>query len=199
MPRAGFDPNQAAPDGGGGLAQGPLIGGLFSPGQTPSNAPPSADTPAASPDPYPGAPPTAPRPPEPLGVIGLGGGTPAPVPVTRVYAVGLLLDESERSRMRRRAEELSFANGAQEAADEIARLASSAERARTASIDGLLQLSSATAAELASVEGIGPVTAKRIIEIRDRAGLSSLEELARVRGIGPATLTALRARLQAER
>jgi DNA uptake protein ComE-like DNA-binding protein len=114
-------------------------------------------------------------------------------------AVGLLLDESERSRMRRRAEELSFANGAQEAADEIARLASSAERARTASSDGLLQLSTATAAELASVDGIGPVTAKRIIEIRDRAGLSSLDELARVRGIGPATLTELRARLQAER
>ncbi len=114
-------------------------------------------------------------------------------------AVGLLLDEAERSRMRRRAQELSFANGAQEAADQIARLASVAERARAASTDGRLQLSTTTAAELGSINGVGPVMAKRIIEGRDKAGLSSLDELGRVRGIGPATLEALRARLQPER
>ena len=87
MPGAGFDPAAAA--------GGPPTGGLFSPGQTPGNAPPSADTPPFPPEPYSAAPTTAPRPPEPMGVIGLGGGAPPQVPVTRVYAVGLLLDESK--------------------------------------------------------------------------------------------------------
>ena len=111
-------------------------------------------------------------------------------------AVGLLLDESERARMNRRAQEQDFANGAQQAADEIARLASSAEHARATSTDGRLELSTATAAELGSIDGVGPVTAKRIIAVRSRAERLSLDELARVRGIGPATLEALRARLR---
>ena len=85
MPGAGIDPAAAA--------GGPLTGGLFSPGQTPSSAPPSADTPPFPPEPYSAAPTMVPRPPEPLGVIGLGGGAPPQVPVTRVYAVGLLLDQ----------------------------------------------------------------------------------------------------------
>jgi hypothetical protein len=53
----------------------------------------AADASPFAPEPYSAAPTTAPRPPEPLGVIGLGGGAPPQVPVTRVYAVGLLLDQ----------------------------------------------------------------------------------------------------------
>jgi hypothetical protein len=45
-------------------------------------------------------------------------------------AIEILLNEPERTRMSSRARELSFANGAQEAAEEISRLASTSERTR---------------------------------------------------------------------
>lgn len=63
--------------------------------------------------------------------------------------------------------------------------------------DGPISLGTATVEELDEIEGIGPVTAERIIEFRDRSGgLSSIEQLDEISGIGPATMEALRARLQ---
>ncbi len=66
-----------------------------------------------------------------------------------------------------------------------------------ASTDGRLPLRTATVEELGSIKGIGPATARAIVEFRDgRGGLSSVDELADVSGVGPATMDALRARLQ---
>jgi competence ComEA-like helix-hairpin-helix protein len=111
-------------------------------------------------------------------------------------AVETLLDESKRARMASRAHEMSFANGAQEAADEIARLASSSDMAGVATRDGRLSLKTVTAEQLSVIEGIGAITADRVIEYRDRAAeLPTVDDLREVRGIGPATLEALRSRL----
>jgi len=67
----------------------------------------------------------------------------------------------------------------------------------TAGGDGPISLGTATAQELDSIEGIGPVTARLIIDYRDsKGGLSSIEELDRISGIGPATMSALRDALQ---
>jgi len=111
--------------------------------------------------------------------------------------VEILLDESERVRMRARANEMSFANGAQQAADEIVRLASAPDRARVGARDGRFSLRTVTAEQLSAINGIGPVTAGRVIEYRDRAGKPpTIDDLGQVEGIGPATLTALRARLE---
>lgn len=62
---------------------------------------------------------------------------------------------------------------------------------------GPISLGSATAAQLDTIDGIGPVTARKIVEYRDlHGGLSSVEQLDQVSGIGPATMESLRARLQ---
>jgi competence protein ComEA len=62
---------------------------------------------------------------------------------------------------------------------------------------GPISLGSATAEQLDGVEGIGPVTAQKIIEFRDRhGGLSSIDQLDQVDGIGPSTMQTLRAALQ---
>jgi competence ComEA-like helix-hairpin-helix protein len=107
-------------------------------------------------------------------------------------AVDILLDESERVRMRQRAQEMRFADGAQEAADHIVRLASAPDPTHVA-VDGRLSLRTVTAEELSTIDGIGPVTADRVIEYRDRAAEPArVEDLAELRGIGPATLEALR-------
>src|SRR5204863_8435520 len=63
-------------------------------------------------------------------------------------AVETLLDESERLRMIKRADELSYSNGAQKAADEIARLASGRLPSRTRARDGRLSLRTVTAEQL---------------------------------------------------
>jgi len=63
--------------------------------------------------------------------------------------------------------------------------------------DGPISLGSATVEQLETIDGIGPVTAEKIVEYRDRhGGLSSVDQLDRVSGIGPATLESLRGRLQ---
>ena len=62
---------------------------------------------------------------------------------------------------------------------------------------GPISLGSASVEQLDGIEGIGPVTARKIIEFRDqRGGLSSVEQLDQVDGIGPSTMQTLRAALQ---
>ena len=59
--------------------------------------------------------------------------------------------------------------------------------------DGPLDLNTATAEQLDALPGIGPATAKAIIEARTRRGrFTSVDDLLAVRGIGPAKLDAIR-------
>jgi competence protein ComEA len=63
--------------------------------------------------------------------------------------------------------------------------------------EGPISLGSATVQQLDTIDGIGPVTAQKIVEYRDRhGGLASVEQLDQVSGIGPATMESLRGRLQ---
>ena len=63
--------------------------------------------------------------------------------------------------------------------------------------EGPISLGIATVEQLDTIEGIGPVTARDIVEFRDsHGGLASVEQLDQVSGIGPATMESLRARLQ---
>jgi competence protein ComEA len=63
--------------------------------------------------------------------------------------------------------------------------------------EGPISLGSATVEQLDTIDGIGPVTAEKIVEYRDRhGGLASVDQLDDVSGIGPATMESLRARLQ---
>jgi competence protein ComEA len=63
--------------------------------------------------------------------------------------------------------------------------------------EGPISLGSASVDQLEEIDGIGPVTAGKIVEYRDRhGGLSSVDQLDQVSGIGPATMESLRARLQ---
>jgi competence protein ComEA len=58
---------------------------------------------------------------------------------------------------------------------------------------GPLDLNLATAADLEALPGIGPATAKAILDARERIGrFRSVDDLLEVRGIGPAKLEALR-------
>lgn len=60
-----------------------------------------------------------------------------------------------------------------------------------------ISLGAATVEQLDTIDGIGPVTAQKIVEYRDRhGGLASVDQLDEVSGIGPATMESLRARLQ---
>jgi competence protein ComEA len=63
--------------------------------------------------------------------------------------------------------------------------------------EGSISLGTATVGQLDTIDGIGPVTARDIVEFRDEhGGLASVEQLDQVSGIGPATMEALRDRLQ---
>ncbi len=56
-----------------------------------------------------------------------------------------------------------------------------------------LDLNRATVEDLEALPGVGPATARRILELRARRGrLSSVDDLLDVRGIGPKTLSRLR-------
>jgi competence protein ComEA len=60
-----------------------------------------------------------------------------------------------------------------------------------------VSLSSATAEQLDTLDGVGPATARKIIEWRtEHGGFSSVEDLGQVPGIGPKKLAALRDRVQ---
>lgn len=59
---------------------------------------------------------------------------------------------------------------------------------------GMVSLNSASQAQLESLPGIGPATAKKILEYRRaHGGFSSIEELMSVKGIGPKKLESVRA------
>jgi competence protein ComEA len=59
-----------------------------------------------------------------------------------------------------------------------------------------INLNSATAAQLQSLPGIGPATAKSIIEHRDKAGkFNRIEEIMKVKGIGEKKFQKIKDRL----
>jgi competence protein ComEA len=63
----------------------------------------------------------------------------------------------------------------------------------TAPAAGPVSLSSASVEQLDTLPGVGPVTAQKIVEYRERHGaFSSVEELDAISGIGPARLEQLR-------
>jgi competence protein ComEA len=69
--------------------------------------------------------------------------------------------------------------------------------AQGADTPAVIDLNTATAAELESLPGIGPATARAIIEHRQRHGrFRSVDELLAVRGIGPAKLAQIRGRVR---
>jgi len=59
-------------------------------------------------------------------------------------------------------------------------------------ITALLNINTASAGQLERLPGIGPATAKKIIEERNRSPFHHVDELVRVRGIGPAKLERMR-------
>ena len=74
--------------------------------------------------------------------------------------------------------------------------ASQAERFSTQSDGGLVNLNTATLEELDSISGIGPVTARKILDYRQRIGMfSSVDQLLEVSGIGVKTLEKMRAKV----
>ena len=74
--------------------------------------------------------------------------------------------------------------------------ASQAERSSTQSDGGLVNLNTATLEELDSISGIGPVTARKILDYRQRIGMfSSVDQLLEVSGIGVKTLEKMRAKV----
>lgn len=77
----------------------------------------------------------------------------------------------------------------------IWRLLAAAGMALAAATASAVDINSATAQQLESVSGIGPSTARTIVQERERAGaFESLDDLAeRVRGIGPKKAKALQA------
>lgn len=69
----------------------------------------------------------------------------------------------------------------------------SASGAATGEVAGPLDLNTATLEQLDELPGVGPATAKAIIDERDRrGGFRSVDDLLDVRGIGPAKLDAIR-------
>jgi competence protein ComEA len=65
--------------------------------------------------------------------------------------------------------------------------------AQSADAGGMVDVNSATAEQLDTLPGVGPATAKAILDERDRRGrFDSVEDLLDVRGIGEAKLEAMR-------
>jgi competence protein ComEA len=62
---------------------------------------------------------------------------------------------------------------------------------------GPISLNSATAAQLDTLDGVGPATAKKILDWRrEHGGFRSIDDLGQVPGIGPKKLAALRDKVQ---
>jgi competence protein ComEA len=60
-----------------------------------------------------------------------------------------------------------------------------------------VSLNSATAAQLDTLDGVGPATARKILDWRrEHGGFSSIDDLGEVPGIGPKRLAALRGKVQ---
>lgn len=72
----------------------------------------------------------------------------------------------------------------------VAQEAAKADRAATA---GVVNLNTATTAQLEALPGIGPATAKRIIEYREKNGpFTKIEDVMNVKGIGEKSFLRLR-------
>ncbi len=123
--------------------------------------------------------------------------------VYRLPAGARVIDAVERAGGARGGARLEAVNRAARLADGQQGVVPGAGAATTTAADGSpggqgpISLGSATVEQLDTIEGIGPVTAQKIVEYRDRhGGLSSVEQLDEMSGVGPATMKALRARLQ---
>src|SRR5687767_3307212 len=62
-------------------------------------------------------------------------------------------------------------------------------------LEGVVNINSATADELQLLPGIGPSKAQKVLEYRSARAFRTIEELARVKGIGPKTVRKLRPHL----
>ena len=86
-----------------------------------------------------------------------------------------------------------LADGQQVYVPRVGEAAPAAAGAASGAPAGPVDLNTATAEQLEELPGIGPATARAIIEHRERAGaFRSVEELLEVRGIGEAKLAGLR-------
>ncbi len=66
----------------------------------------------------------------------------------------------------------------------------------TAAAPAPVSLGTATQGQLEEIDGIGPVTARKILEFRDsKGGLGSVDDLDQISGVGPVTMESLRAAL----
>ena len=69
--------------------------------------------------------------------------------------------------------------------------------AAATSPDGQIDLNNATTEQLDTLDGVGPATAKKILEYRAQHGpFKSVSELAQIPGIGPKKLAAMKPRLR---
>lgn len=72
-------------------------------------------------------------------------------------------------------------------------VALAADASVASGVQSVVDVNSATVEELIALPGIGPVTARRIVEYRDQHGsFSSADQLLEVKGIGEATLGKIR-------
>jgi len=77
------------------------------------------------------------------------------------------------------------------------RLKSSKSVARKITVDNPLDINRATLAQLDTLPGIGPVTAQRIIDYRNKVGrINALDELKKISGLGGAKFEEIKSLLR---